>query len=227
MPAACGIIPAMEHGKCYPIAECLSIWAVIKRWPHAPLYEIERLNNDPDGLTPYEIEIPSSGTPDKETMYLHPMRRGELRFVRVHEFHQEVRDARNRPVASDCGKETVDENGDPMLQDFLWFLLGDVLHLEKENPDYIKAIQQCGRREPAVTPPRPAQAEPARSAERMLHAKEAAALLGCSKSHFWALAQRGEIPKGIRLSAKSTVWHEDDIMAYVRRHETTARPWQK
>ncbi len=55
-----------------------------------------------------------------------PMRRGELRIVDVHEFHQEVRDAQNRPVASDCGKETIAENGDPMLQDFLWFLLGDV-----------------------------------------------------------------------------------------------------
>ena len=84
-------MPAMEHGKCYPIAECLSIWAILKRWPHIPVYELERLINENDGrpplLQPYEIEAPSSGKPGKETMYLHPMRRGELRIVHVHEFH--------------------------------------------------------------------------------------------------------------------------------------------
>ena len=198
--------------------------SVIRRWPHAPLYEIERLINDPDGLQPYEVETPSSGKPDDGTMYLHPMRRGALRIIHVHEFHDEVRDAHGRLVASDADEVLLDEYGEPMMQDYLWFLLGDVQRLERENPDYVRAVLRREKHAPAETPPRPARADPARPTGRMLHAKEAAAMLGCSKSHFWALAQRGEIPKGIRLSAKSTVWHEEDIMAYVRRHETTARP---
>ena len=205
----------MEHGNFYPIAECLSIWAVIRRWPHAPLFEIERLINDPDGLTPYELEIPSSGTPDADAMYLHPMRRGELRFVDVHEFHREVRDARNRPVASDCGAETVDENGDPMLQDFLWFLLGDVLRLENANPDYIREIPQRGKRAPAETPPRPAQARASTPPGRMLRQKEAAALLGIKKSAFWDWVAKGRLPKGTKLSDGVTAWNEDDIRAFI------------
>ncbi|MCR5563306.1 MAG: helix-turn-helix domain-containing protein [Desulfovibrio sp.] len=209
----------MEHGNTYPIAECLSIWAVIRRWPKISLYELERLINENDGrpplLQPYEVEAPVDGNPDAETMYLHPMRRGALRIVHVHEFHDEVRDARNRPVASDCGKETIDENGDPMLDDYLWFLLGDVLRLEKENPDYVRTIQQRGRRAPAETPPRPARAEPARPSGRMLRMKEAIELLGIGKTAFYDWVKQGKLPPGIELSTGAIVWPEDELRAFV------------
>ncbi|MBO4313637.1 MAG: AlpA family phage regulatory protein [Desulfovibrio sp.] len=208
----------MEHGKCYPIAECLSIWAVIRRWPHAPLYEIERLINDADGLPPllqpYEIEIPSCGKPDAETMYLHPMRRGALRIVHVHEHRDEVRDARGRPVASDSDEVILDEDGDPMLDDYLWFLLGDVLRLERENPDYLKEIPPRGKRVPAETPPRPAQAAPSHGG-RMLRMKEAAERIGIKKTAFYDWGREGKLPKGIKLSDGVTVWAEDELKAFV------------
>lgn len=105
--AARGKITVMEQGECYPLSDCLSIWDVLGRWPHISRYELERLINENGGrpplLQPYEIEIPSCGEPDAETIYLHPMNRGELRIVEAHEFYWEVRDARGRPVASDSG----------------------------------------------------------------------------------------------------------------------------
>ncbi len=227
--AARGMMPSMIHGQCYPLSDCLSIWAVLKRWPHISIYELERLINEdgdrPPHLQPYEVEAPSGEEPDRETMYLHPMRRGGLRIVEVHEFHWEVRDERGRPVASDCGWETVDENGEPMLTDFLWFLRGDVLRLEKENPDYLREIPPRGERAPAETPPKPARAaETPRPAGMMLRAKDAAARLSCSESHFWALVKRGEIAPGIKLSPKVTVWREETLEDYIRQHEAAARP---
>ena len=212
-------MPCMEHGNCYPIGECLSIWAILRRWPKISLYELERLINENDGrpplLQPYEIEIPADGKPEAETMYLHPMRRGALRIVDVHAFHREVRDGRNRPVASDCGGDTIDENGDPMLQDFLWFLLGDVIRLEKQNPDYLREIHPRGKRAPAETPPRPAQVVTPAPPGRMLRAKEAAALLGIGKSTLWKWVKEGRLPAGIRLSTKATVWPEAELLACV------------
>ncbi len=215
-------MPPMEHGKCYLASDCLTIWDVLARWRHISYYELERLINEEGGrpprLQPYEVEYPATGgKPDAETMYLHPMRRGALRIVHVHEFHDEVRDARNRLVAADADEVLLGEDGDPLLEDRLYFLLGDVLRLERKNPDYLAEIPPQGKGAPAETPPMPAEAPaPPRPAGRMLHAKDAAALLGCSRSHFWALVKRGEIVPGIRRSAKDTVWHEEDVWAYMR-----------
>ena len=50
---------------------------------------------------------------------------------------------------------------------------------------------------------------------RMLRAKGAAAFLGLGESTFWRWVKDGRLPKGIRLSARATVWKVADLEAFL------------
>ena len=49
------------------------------------------------------------------------------------------------------------------------------------------------------------------SGGRVLRAKDAAAFLALGESTFWRWCQQGKLPRGIRLSARCTVWKRDDL----------------
>lgn len=44
-----------------------------------------------------------------------------------------------------------------------------------------------------------------------MRAKTAAAFLGIAESTFWRWVAQGRLPKGIRLSARATVWKRADL----------------
>ena len=50
-----------------------------------------------------------------------------------------------------------------------------------------------------------------------LRAKEAARFLAVSKSTFWRWVSIGRITKGIRLSARCTVWPKEALDAFLER----------
>jgi len=48
-----------------------------------------------------------------------------------------------------------------------------------------------------------------------LRDKQAARILGISRSYFWELVKKNRLPAPIKLSVKVTVWRYDDIMMVV------------
>jgi excisionase family DNA binding protein len=46
---------------------------------------------------------------------------------------------------------------------------------------------------------------------RAMRVKEAAAHLGIKTSTFWRWCQQGKLPRGIRLSARCTVWKKETL----------------
>ncbi len=211
-------MPRMEYGNFYHTDECLTIWDVLKRWPRINLYELECLINKSDEgdplLPPYEYECPVNTEPE-DTLYLHLMRRGALKISEINDVLTEVRDEHGHTVASTC-YETCTEHGDPLWHDKLYFLLGDVLRLEKEHPDYVSKVSKRKRHAVAETPRRQPSSEPRRT-RKMLSAEAIATLLGIDTSTVWQWAASGKIPAGIRLSSKATRWYEDDILRFVEK----------
>ncbi|MDR2574609.1 MAG: helix-turn-helix domain-containing protein [Desulfovibrio sp.] len=49
----------------------------------------------------------------------------------------------------------------------------------------------------------------------MLRPKNAAAYLGLAESTFWRWVQLGRLPRGIRLSARATVWRRSDLENFI------------
>ena len=68
-------MPPMERGSCYPIAERMTAWDVMRRWPHTSRHGPGRLANGAGGrpplLQPCEAGIPPGGKPGEEAMRLH------------------------------------------------------------------------------------------------------------------------------------------------------------
>jgi predicted DNA-binding transcriptional regulator AlpA len=50
---------------------------------------------------------------------------------------------------------------------------------------------------------------------RVVRARDAAAFLALGESTFWRFVQQGRLPKGIRLSARATVWRLSDLEAFI------------
>lgn len=48
-----------------------------------------------------------------------------------------------------------------------------------------------------------------------MRAKAAASFLGIGQSTFWRWVKEGRIPKGIRLSARATVWQYEDLVKFL------------
>ena len=48
-----------------------------------------------------------------------------------------------------------------------------------------------------------------------MRAKNAAAFLGIGESTFWRWVQQGRLPKGARLSARTTVWKYEDLEQFL------------
>ena len=51
----------------------------------------------------------------------------------------------------------------------------------------------------------------------LVRAREGAAILRVSLSSYWRYVQQGLLPRGIRLTARCTVWRVADIEAFVTR----------
>ena len=51
----------------------------------------------------------------------------------------------------------------------------------------------------------------------LARAREGAAILRVSRSTFWRYVQQGLLPRGIRLTARCTVWRVADLEAFVAR----------
>lgn len=51
----------------------------------------------------------------------------------------------------------------------------------------------------------------------LARAREGAAILRVSRSTFWRYVQQGLLPRGIRLTARCTVWRVADLEAFVVR----------
>lgn len=49
----------------------------------------------------------------------------------------------------------------------------------------------------------------------MMRAAHAASYLGISRSTFWRWVAEGRLPKGTHLSARATVWKQEDIERFV------------
>lgn len=49
----------------------------------------------------------------------------------------------------------------------------------------------------------------------VLRAKDAAAFLALGESTFWRWCQQGKLPRGIRLSARCTVWKREDLERFL------------
>jgi predicted DNA-binding transcriptional regulator AlpA len=55
---------------------------------------------------------------------------------------------------------------------------------------------------------------------KVLRAKDAAAFLGIGLSTFWKWVKDGRLPKGIRLSARCTVWRSEAIEDFIEQQAT-------
>jgi len=53
----------------------------------------------------------------------------------------------------------------------------------------------------------------------MLRAKAAANFLGIAESTLWKWAKDGRLPKGVRLSARATVWRREALEAFLEQAE--------
>ncbi len=51
----------------------------------------------------------------------------------------------------------------------------------------------------------------------LVRAREGAAILRVSLSTYWRYVQQGLLPRGIRLTARCTVWRVADLEAFVAR----------
>ena len=56
---------------------------------------------------------------------------------------------------------------------------------------------------------------------RVLRAKDAAAFLALGESTFWRWVQAGRLPRGMRLSARVTVWRITDLEAFLEGQATS------
>ena len=52
---------------------------------------------------------------------------------------------------------------------------------------------------------------------RVVDAKGAAAFLGIGESTFWKWVSQGDIPKGVKLNARRTLWKETDLQEFLDR----------
>lgn len=50
---------------------------------------------------------------------------------------------------------------------------------------------------------------------RLIKLKEVLALTGLSRSHTYALAQRGEFPKPVKLTERSSAWVQAEVIAWI------------
>lgn len=60
------------------------------------------------------------------------------------------------------------------------------------------------------------------SERRILREKERAEITGVPTSSWYALQDRGQAPRPVRLSAKSVGWHSDEIQAWIASREKAA-----
>lgn len=52
-----------------------------------------------------------------------------------------------------------------------------------------------------------------------MRAKEAAAFFSIAESTFWRWVSEGKLPKGTKLSARTTVWKRVDLEAFLKEAE--------
>jgi predicted DNA-binding transcriptional regulator AlpA len=50
---------------------------------------------------------------------------------------------------------------------------------------------------------------------KVLRAKDAASFLSIGESTFWRWVQQDRLPKGVRLSARVTIWRTSDLEAFI------------
>ena len=60
------------------------------------------------------------------------------------------------------------------------------------------------------------------SDNRAMRVKEAAAYIGIGVSTFWLWVSKGKLPKGRKLSARTTVWRKSELDAFLDTHGNTA-----
>ena len=58
---------------------------------------------------------------------------------------------------------------------------------------------------------------------RVLRARDASAYLGIGESTFWRWVQTGRIPRGMRLSARATVWRVADLEAFLEQQASSSQ----
>lgn len=59
---------------------------------------------------------------------------------------------------------------------------------------------------------------------KVLRPREAASYLQISLASFWRLVKRGELPKGIKLSTRCSVWRVEVLDNYIKRKEQASIP---
>jgi prophage regulatory protein len=61
----------------------------------------------------------------------------------------------------------------------------------------------------------PLQAKATQVAERLIRLREVMAKTGLSRSYVYALAQKGQFPKPVKLSERSVAWIEAEVLAWI------------
>lgn len=54
---------------------------------------------------------------------------------------------------------------------------------------------------------------------KVLRPKEVAVYLSISLTTFWRLVQRGELPRGIKISSRCSVWRVDELDKFLERKQ--------
>jgi prophage regulatory protein len=67
----------------------------------------------------------------------------------------------------------------------------------------------------ATKPATPATTPQVNADESLLRIKQVLAKYPVSRSHLWAEIAKGKFPRGIKLSARVTVWKSSDIQALI------------
>ena len=177
--------------------DCLSVWDVLARWQHISIEEFAELINSRK-LQAYRVLHPHDWSLDARTLTLQSIEE-RLAFRGDDHYVITLHDEQGRMIDASADGCVLDENGEPMYGDQVYFLIDDVARVEE------------GRfvTEPLKAPRAPA--EPARRVGRMLRAADAAAKCGISESEWWRWVSEGRMPQGIKVKPKLTVWPEAEL----------------
>ncbi len=176
---------------CKNKEDCLSIWEVLARWQHVSLEEFAELVNS-RRLPAYRVLHPHSWDLDERTLTLRAIE-GRVTFE-GNEYIDIVRE--DGRVIDANAVDFPDDNGDPIHEARVYFLVDDVARTEE------------GR---YVAEPLKAPEAPARRVGKLLRAADAAAMCAISESEWWRWVAEGRMPQGIKVKPKLTVWPEAEI----------------
>lgn len=183
---------------CKSKEDCLTVWDVLARWKHVSFVELQDLIN---GRThpAYEVVRPHDGSQDVRTLSLRPFD-GCLSFKDEDEYIITLHDERGKTLAANVDGYALNEFGEPLVGDSIYFLVEDVARVEESR--YLSE---------------PLKGTPLKAVGKLLRVTDAAKLCGISEAEYWRWIGEGKVPRGIKVKGKITLWPVNELQEAMAR----------